>query len=322
MKTLRIATIIALAAAGLALAFCSDNTGTSDGGTDAVGSDTLSPDVGIPAITTDEELLSACIRHSACGIQSYPILYNCVRAYYTIHKPQGMSQIYDKIYACVNLAKGDCKKMEKCFDYRGSCDKDYKAKCEGAVAVSCDLIDGKAYGLNCGLANYKCGIKTGQTATASCTPGPCQSSYSPKCDGFRLLSCAGGLIEVRDCKAESKFCYVPDRGSPTCRGNQRTSCSTKSGFRPKCEGNVAVSCVEGREHWEWCDRSDLLPGACKDGLCTDTGTECTVGALDKCLGDYLQVCIDGTWRTIDCEKLGLGKCKPKGLIANCSRPIM
>lgn len=310
-----------IAAAG---AGCSGGGGGAemDGGTVR---DAAPGDAGPIARLTLDELVHGCVRASACGIQPYPALKDCVAAYQNLYLSLGTSPIYDTIYRCVNAAKGDCQAVAKCFGRGGACDQSYKATCNGKVAVSCDLISKRVFELDCAVAGLECVIKTGQTAIANCARGTCDSSYQDQCEGNIALSCGGGVIEMRRCDELGEICGTAGWKTKThdCKGETDDKCSNfgKWTYAPYCDKNIAHTCVGDRVHREDCSRHKLLTTACSGGQCVPAGTACS--GVNRCNGDFLESCMDGKWIRYDCKALGLGPCKPATTHgANCSDPAM
>ena len=297
--------------------------GSSDDGDGGAATDGSS--VGSAALSTDE-LVNACLRASACEIMTYPSLYNCVESYNNLYLPQGLGPIYNKLYRCVNLAAGDCAAIGKCFKWGAACDKDYKASCKGTVAASCDLIGGRVYELDCADAKLKCMLKsdTSSSATAYCSPGSCQTGFQDKCEGKRELSCSGNVLEMRDCQVLGMNCGYggwKKTYKNGCQGETGDKCFVfgKDVFKDKCEGSVAISCHLSRQHREDCTKHKMLYTACKDGQCVAAGSQCD-RALNRCSGQQLEACLDGTWQKFDCAKLGFGPCKKASTYgANCSK---
>lgn len=308
-------TLTPLVCAGaLLLAACSDDDkpGTGDGGADAALAD------GGVQVTpvSDQELLDACIRASACGVKTFPTLANCVEAYHTLYVPQGIRKIYDHIFHCVNEARGDCEEVSKCFQRGGACDSSFKARCEGTRAISCDTIDKRIYTVDCAVAGLECGVRSGSSTTASCTPGSCYSSFQPACKGDIKQSCIGGVIEQWDCAEEGLTCG-PVGNKEDCIGEITSSCG--KGWFDYCKGSVAYTCVNYTQHRTDCAKSRIYNTKCDQGSCVAAGTACDKDN-NRCNGDKLEACLDGKWRSFDCSKLGLGPCWPGSVGANCSKP--
>ena len=295
--------------------------GETPGGNGGVDSSVIA-DAAIQSITR-EQVAEACLRTSACDIKTYPRLSSCLEAYFDLFRPLGLGPVYDKIYACVNAARGDCTAMATCFGWGAACDGSYKATCEGDVAISCDLIQGRIYRLNCNHAKLTCGIKSGSTATANCTPGTCGSSYSDRCEGSRELVCGAGIIEMRECAEFGMACGQGGGKKSTygCRGETADRCFTwgKYAYSPSCQGALALSCEGGRVHKEDCARHTMMKTACTGGQCVPAGKACT-SELNRCSGNLLEACLDGTWRQYDCAALGLGDCAKNATYgANCTK---
>lgn len=299
---------------------CGDsNSKAGDGG---LASDGPKGGDGSAAQATRTEIINGCIASSACGLKVYPSLSACVAAYYNLHRSLGLGPIYDSIYRCVNAAKGDCQAIEKCHGRGGTCDQSYVAQCKGTVAHSCDLIEKRVYQLDCGLASMVCGIKTGQTYMADCTPGTCDASFKEQCQGSRELTCSAGIIELRECAELGMTCGYGGGFKATygCKGETSQMCFSfgKDPFKSSCDGATALTCVGGTVHKEDCKRHELLNTACTGASCVPAGTQC-VSELNRCNGEKLEACMDGTWKQFDCKTLGFGPCvKGSSYGANCS----
>lgn len=273
--------------------------------------------VELPPPVTYNELVRGCIAATACNVLAYPRVTDCVEAYYNLHTTFGISRMYDAKYHCVNLANGDCDVVAECMGTNrlaGRCDSKFVARCEENVAISCDLLDKRVFQHQCSHAGLTCALKKTQTFEASCAFGTCATGYKPRCDSGKALKCIDGVIIVEDCKAQNKSCGVNSSKSKGCVGNTTSTC-TLGKYKDKCEGNKALSCVEGKVHKVDC-ASRIFNKRCKEGQCVPTGTECT-GSYDRCVGKDLQYCLDGKWLTFDCSKLGFGDCRTVDKGARC-----
>ena len=296
------------------------NSGAGDGGSVSDGPASV-------GTLTMNQLIDGCIRASACGILTYPYLGNCLDAYLNLYRSQGVAPIYDALYTCVNAAKGDCDAVAKCYRRGKACDSDYKPSCNGSMAVSCDLMEKRIFELDCAIAKLKCGVPTGSSVSgAVCTPGPCDNTYSSKCDGTRLYTCSYGVIESEECAIKGMGCgyYGWKTKSYACEGGSTESCFTfgKNTFKAYCDSAIAVTCTHGKEHREDCAKHVHRKTSCNGGACVQAGTECTSN-INRCAGGKLESCLDGKWKQFDCAALGLGPCKPGSTLgANCSKPAI
>jgi len=222
---------------------------------------------------TGDALLQACIRTTACGIQAYPRVSNCVDAYNELKKPQGLAAVHDAAYSCVNGA-ASCAQMFGCFGTTADarCDKSYKASCEGNTAVTCDLIDDRVYRLDCAAAGLSCAPRKSNAFVASCSPGACDmATYEPRCDGDRMLSCDDGVIAIDDCAAVGSTCQ-PRGTSVGCGSTDQPpppagkECVDEF---DRCDGERLQACVDGR--WATIDCRSLGLGSC---LAAQTGAAC------------------------------------------------
>jgi len=289
-----------------------DDPAATDAATDAAP---VSDGSVISTISLDE-LVGACIGASACGVKTYPILANCVDAYFDLFLPQGLGPVYDAIYRCVYEAKGDCTTIKACYDERGACDNTYIANCDGTTAIACDLIDKKVYALKCDLAQLECQVRSGQTTAASCTPGVCYSTFGTVCQGSWLVSCVGGVSEVEDCVVQGLVCKSSSATTAACVGEQAVGCSQK--FSPSCQDDTAITCVGGKEHHDDCTRHVMRHTRCSGAQCVAAGTACE-HSFNRCSGAQLEACFDGEWKQYDCAKLGLGPCETLASGANCGK---
>ncbi|PID39293.1 MAG: hypothetical protein CSA24_00140 [Deltaproteobacteria bacterium] len=315
-------TLLAALVSSLALGACSDDGAATtpdlavakDGGADAAPA---------PALLAPKELLDACVRASACKIKQYPSISDCLSAYYELYVDRGQTLIYDKIFRCVNEAT-DCDGIAACYGRRQTCDKSTAGTCEGDVAVSCDLLDNRIYTLNCADANLSCRTRVGGDAV--CVAGDCAAGFETKCVDGVQQTCGGNTIEIEDCASRGLLCGKVWYLEPQCRGETEIKCTEE--FKPRCEGNKAVSCVAFREHVEDCSKRTYRETQCVNGACKAKGTGCTLGEVNRCKGDKLEACLDGEWLEIDCGAMGLGVCKVNSATgggqgakgANCTPP--
>ncbi|MCC6746867.1 MAG: hypothetical protein IT371_04365 [Deltaproteobacteria bacterium] len=256
-----------------------------------------------------DALLSACVRINACGVMARARVTNCVDAYYTTQLPVGLGPVYAELYRCVNDAGGSCDEVRRCFGEQSTerCDATFRARCDGARAVSCDLLDKRIYAADCGAAALSCAVPSKDTFAARCGAGTCGADFTPRCDGSRRLTCVNGVVEVEDCAAQSLVC---DEGAARCAGEESGACSGN-----RCEGDIAVTCVGGRAHREDCTNRPYNT-KCRNGVCERSGSACA-DELDRCQGALLQTCLDGQWKTFDCGSLGLGACQASKVGAAC-----
>jgi hypothetical protein len=265
------------------------------------------------------ELVAGCIASSSCGVRAYPRVSNCLEAYFTLHRPFGLGPIYESIYRCVNAAKGDCDAVFACYGTHqaaGRCDTTFKAHCEGERAFSCDTLSGRVFVYDCALAGLTCQVRASQSFDAKCGTASCDASFARRCEGTRLLSCADGVVEVADCGALGERCGESS-GGPACIGSTDEECQAGK-FTARCDGAVAVTCVGGRVHRSDCTGQPLA-GRCQAGACVPAGSACQ-DEFDRCAGDALEICLDGSWQSQDCAAAGFGACRTLANGAACSTP--
>jgi hypothetical protein len=196
--------------------------------------------------SSDSNLLTACIRSTACDVRPYPRVSNCVQNYLDRETPAGRAPVLDPIYRCINRAV-DCRGIRDCVGAQGSCDTDFMASCDNDTAVFCDLIDKSIYIYSCESAGLRCQVDNINAFAATCVLEP---------------------------------------GSPASAPALSTSAD------------------------------------CRDGSCQFTGQACSADALNRCLGDKLQACLEGQWISFDCLKLGLKPCvSMPGGWGTCASPL-
>lgn len=257
------------------------------------------------------ELEQACVISAACGIQVRARVSNCVDYYYDVLVDVGLGPVYTSLYRCVLQAGSECNKVAACFGQTGSCGKDsFQAYCDGATAYTCDLLDERVYGLQCGVAGLRCAPNAGEPFAASCI---CEAGFAPRCHGNYAVACQGGQIDATDCLALGGSCV-----DGACRVPSDAPSCQSSSFVPRCEGSVAVFCASGQQQRSDCGQRPI-ERRCQAGACVRTGSECT-DEFNRCTssGD-LEACIDGQWKIFGCAQLGLGDCRTAFYGANCAR---
>jgi hypothetical protein len=184
-------------------------------------------DGGDPAGNTGDDVASACVRSAACGIRAYPRVRECL-ALYTSSGNKQSSAIYTPMLACINGA-ASCNAVAACHGRGQTCSTGFTAFCDGAAAISCDLLDGRTYRLDCAAVGASC--KTGGGLTATCT-----SATKPD-DPLTGLECPGGACQPvgGSCGSDALDRCSADGGLEACLGGEwvRFDCAAL-GLRP-CE---------------------------------------------------------------------------------------
>ncbi|MCA9673196.1 MAG: hypothetical protein KC503_46710 [Myxococcales bacterium] len=287
-----------------------DSNNTPDGGTDGKIDNTP---------MNEDQVLEACVRLHACGIQKHPRTGDCFSDFYNRFVRFGQRALYQSMYRCANAGKGDCKIIRECLGFQGkpqTCGTGYQPRCDGDVAYNCDLLAKWEQGIKCSLGGLKCGLKkAGSQTQAVCGGGTCdEQQFKADCStDQKLLQCVGGAIEIIDCPEQGLQCRDPKKG--VCEGKGR-SCRD---FSPECRGDSVFRCEQGYEWVRDCSK-EFGSKKCDTGLadCVGAGTECNTDSFfDECQGDTLVVCIDGKRRTFDCKGMGFEGCVKEGSFANC-----
>lgn len=307
MKMQRLALVGALLGSLIACGGGNDKP-QGDGGTDAT---TTTP-------VTQDELAEACVRMHACGIQRHPRLGDCINDYNERLQRLGQGALYSNLYRCALAGAGDCGVIRQCLGFERkpkSCDQKHVARCDGNVAVNCDLLAKWEQGIDCAKGGLKCAVKdTGSSRAAVCGGGTCDAtSQGSECRQSRLFDCVGGVYEIIDCPAMGLQCR--DAAFGDCEGRGR-SCLA---FAPECKGAVLSRCTNG--YVEDLDCKKLGQNLRCDATlarCVAAGTECSTDSFfNSCEGDELVVCIDGMKKRYDCKKLGFLGCEAAAAGAAC-----
>ncbi len=157
----------------------------------------------------DNTLFIACVRSTACGVQAYTNVSNCVDGYTKLAYPQGRGPAVDAVFKCVAGAT-TCAAVKACHGEGGSCDSSYTASCNGGKAKFCDLISRKTYTLDCSGAGISCQVDKSNAFAATCTGGDTTPSLNAtascdgslcqgtgeSCDGNTFDGCSGAKLKA------------------------------------------------------------------------------------------------------------------------------
>jgi hypothetical protein len=249
----------------------------------------------------------------------------------------------DAMVACVNGAGSDCGKVFACQNLGHApeaCDgKVFQDRCDGNVAESCGerrLVthdDCGKYREAMSLPfDYACVISDGR---ATCEPPGC-IDFSPRCHDGAVEYCDDGGLRAKSCDlygmAECR--EEASGGGARCVG---TGSPCAGGASPdRCEGDVLVYCLNGREARKDCSKigSHFLGSeyTCEleggKGECVGSGNDCfddseTHQGGDFCTGAVLGYCNTGHRQRIPCKALGFDGCgwAPDRGVAWCTKKV-
>lgn len=283
---------------GLTLSACGDD----DGGT-------IIP----PPTFTRDQALQACVAADACGVITFAYAGSyCLETGWDQRFITATAPIWADIYECVLEATPDCAQVEACFGGGNplqSCSEITDGYCDGSVRVECDTVHQTFIRTDCLLASQSCTMANASLTNLvpKCGMGPCiEGQHEAACQGFLLLSCAGGNYEVTDCSALGMICGIGATGSHACVG---TGATCPDNFPASCDGHVLNDCVNRKLRRLDCSS---LPGnyTCTTAnySCVAAGTECTPGDPELCQGATIRLCVDGGWQALDCAELGFTSC--------------
>jgi len=214
---------------------------------------------------------------------------------------RGEMVVRDDVEQCVRNA-ADCEAVTQCLNageandvcdpnsYDSSCEGDVGRRCFGVVVA----LDCGKRGLDCvedSIGQLHCG-QQGECTDATCTE-----------DGEQLI-CVNSVMVQQSCRGDGE-CVVDDAGNAVCTGGGE-ACGEPI---HRCEGDVAVSCQNGRVSRMRCAK--CMTG---DGAFCVADTECQTSSCD---GSTLEVCLDGRRYLFDCEELGFSGCQDDNGTVQC-----
>ncbi len=278
-----------------------------------------------------EQIQRACAMEVSC-LSSAPITPagNCVSEF-EIGLATGEGIFFgpsasdlSRYVTCAN-SSGDCTSALACASRNHGadwCSAHPNGGCDGDVLISCvagwglEQTDCDQLGMHCA---------TSASGAASCTDG---SSCDPQtaaahCNGNRFVDCNGGtgLESAIDCAAviAGGTCQETVGGirSVGCRSSQSSSCGTNDS--ETCDGTTLVACSAGAVTRVDCTQlgSHCMATSSTTADCAPDGTDCTSQSPDTCVGDSLQLCVNGHWAQTACNSIGLGSCVTANGVSVC-----
>jgi hypothetical protein len=231
---------------------------------------------------------------------------------------------------CALRADG-CTSLRACALHGASGDA-CKGRGRQGVVGFCD-VDGRALTCwrdevlavrDCPRGGEQCIVVDGE---ATCTLGQCPANAKegdrPRCSasGTHLLRCEKGKVMSLDCTPFGLKCSTTGDGEVGCS----TTGPPCSGATRRCEGNVAVGCLNGHEVRVDCGAAGLqcapMPGAVAIGSCVSPrimAEPCSPTDRAKCSGSDIEYCYAGRARSYSCRALGFGKCDTGKKGVRCS----
>lgn len=220
----------------------------------------------------------------------------------------GLEAPFRDLYRCVLAAQGDCSRVAACWALdgdAGSCANRaglVNGNCEGETLAGCTL-DGQRFQVDCVRYSQTCSSLNFFGNFEVCAAKQC--SGPTRCQENKAELCSGDSVVLWDCEKAGKKCEErADGGGATCVFKDKT-CDPK--LEARCEGSVAIAC-EGLGFEVRVDcAANPTRRRCEAGACVDTGTECS-NLKATCEGSAVKFCQDGFLRTMECARLGLGRC--------------
>jgi hypothetical protein len=228
------------------------------------------------------------------------------------------------------LRADSCASLRACA-LHGASAESCKGRGRQGVVGFCD-VEGRALSCwrdevlavrDCTRGGEQCIVIDGE---ATCTLGQCAASTREgdrRCSasGTHLLRCQKGKVMSLDCTPFGLKCSTTGDGAAGCS----TSGPLCSGEAKRCEGDVAVGCLNGHEVRVDCGAAHLRctpePGAVPVGSCVSppAGSDaCSPTDKARCNGGDIDYCYAGRARSYSCKALGFGKCDVGKKGAHCS----
>lgn len=296
-------------------------------------------------------LFRACIRLSVCSgtkeswkgigkcVNSRSILFSKRKNLLSTVEKLEISKIY-----CINNSD-DCKSVENCINKVAMGEDAYRCQeledtdlCLENKLLKCfssEEIDDLS--IDCSIAGLNCFERGG---LASCAEDVCGiGEQLEHCEGDIISICDEyGFVRYRNCNRPalcdrvevdnicwgSGTCEEHENGVVECTGDGE-ECDENS-FNPICEGDVAISCRNGRVTQFNCkdfgDQYECIVDQNGEIDCRIGDPECNyMQTREKCEGNRIVFCFRGIEEMLDCQKYGYAGCRTKetgyGRVAYC-----
>jgi hypothetical protein len=295
-----------------------------------VGSGCGKPNPIAPQSFTPDAVRKACAMELSC-LSPAPITSgsDCVAQF-----EEGMLSGYGIIFgpSAADLARyvncsssaGDCTSALKCASRNHGldwCAAHPNASCDGDTLVGClggwglELTDCGSFGLRCVTAN----------GVSLCSDGKsCNPTAPARCDGNTYVSCdtTAKLGQSIDCGAYGRVCRQIMSGSSTetgCFGMGSATCPANTSEMDSCDGKTVVACTYGTQLRLDCTQiqAHCEVGAPNKTSCVFDASDCSAGSPDSCVGNGIQICVNGKWTTTACSSFGLSSCETTGMGVKC-----
>jgi len=261
-----------------------------------------------------EQAVSACVAFASCvpgdGVHA------CFQRQLNLFSPEEIR--------CLASAGSDCARVATCIGISvrsapsdGGCGK----SCEDGMLVTCS--DSFRYKSDCTRWGARGDSCFASSLTAGCGIASCTQTRE-SCEGTKRVVCDLGVLTVNDCRNGGALTCQQNGNQTTCVG-AGAACSDAEGAT-RCDGEVLVRCVGGREDRRDCRigfegggcrvRSDSVDSSAFCGY--DTGCRPKSGE-EACSGDgglKLTFCAGGQARTVDCVALGHRGCAGRACAPN------
>lgn len=280
-----------------------------------------------------------CARVSACMTDEPTSFGQLCDTVFSINEDGGRDKstdikLVDAVIGCVERAK-DCDAIEACVkaepDEAAQCEDGLLSDevCVGDVMVECTGDpDEVPDAFDCASAGLVCGERDGdaECGEALCDP----DTDGQRCDGARFEECDdSGVWRAQDCRYSISYSCSGGGGGFTCQVEAGGTCGTGADgdlacvgdgpacddetFTTRCDGQVLVSCRDGKEArldcrdlagWLTCGTDAQI-----DSLsCVPAANECLPDFDESCSAGVITFCSRGKIEQLDCTKMGLSGC--------------
>jgi hypothetical protein len=276
---------------------------------------------------TDDDL-NACLRETITMLN----LPSNSKVIETLHMEDSIDRF--KLYLdCANKAK-DCTEYESCLGIISSsetCDSTYVDKCDGKVAKHCNIF-GKVIKTDCTYMDFTgyetCVVREDYSAwnneqmIAECVTdyGECDDySYTPTCNGNKMLGCSNGKITEMDCEfvtgkdSTCKTTTMMGRTFGMCTPPETAEDCDDENYNKICYENKIKSCMMGKVIEQDCKVNygdDYLCNVAldEDINCVHKSVATSWERVPYCEGDILKYTINGVVKEFDCKANGYSSC--------------
>ena len=277
------------------------------GGAGTGGSSSWEPDAG----PSQDPVLQACLLAASCGAPGTSLSPSACIAEFGKTASRWDDTMLNHLLSCAGATS--CSELRSCWggDLMTLSTVVYNGECIGNV-ISVELIAGVTPAqFDCGAIGGECAPMASGSIQAGCNlERCCNADPITTCNGAVASGC-GGWCEYAsiDCGRTGRQCEVQD-GRAICVG---TGPACDESTRVTCWSSVATYCAGGSLATIDCATTKYAT-ACAEGAtslepCTIRGKDCDpTSFVGQCDGSMVQLCVDGSIASFDCQSIGFPRC--------------